>query len=108
VPQDECQSFLSKCYSESQYKYQFKTWGWKKNVPATKKAQMCEIERTRASLGKSTVMKYKGQDLDPNKLRRYAKMASRKDVVLPASRSQGLSDGGFFNSQHPLGNTMYS
>jgi hypothetical protein len=55
---------------------------------------MCEIERTRASLGKSTVMKYKGQDLDPNKLRRYAKMASRKDVVLPASRSQGLSDGG--------------
>ncbi|KAH8786356.1 hypothetical protein F5882DRAFT_497061 [Hyaloscypha sp. PMI_1271] len=92
---------------ESQYKYQFKTWGWKKNVPATKKAQMCEIERTRASLGKSTVMKYKGQDLDLNKLRRYAKMASRKYVVLPASRSQGLSDGGFFNSQHPLGNTIF-
>ncbi|PMD49347.1 uncharacterized protein K444DRAFT_298311 [Hyaloscypha bicolor E] len=92
---------------EPQYKYQFKTWGWKKNVPATKKAEMCEIGRTRASLGKSTVMKYKGQDLDLNKLRRYAKMASRKDVVLPASRSQGLSDGGFFNSQHPLGNTIF-
>ena len=99
----------NKLLSESQYKYQFKSWGWKKSIPASKKEQMIGIEHTRAALGKSTVIKYKGQEVDPNKLRRYAKMASRKDVVLKPRMSQGRpSDEGLFNSQHPLENTMYA
>jgi hypothetical protein len=98
-------------YSQSQYKYQFKSWGWKKSIPSSKKAQMCEIEQTRAALGKSTVMKYKGQEVDQtiqNKLRRYAKMATRKEMVLNPRMGQGRSsDEGLFASQHPLGNTVY-
>ncbi|PMD32035.1 hypothetical protein L207DRAFT_548557 [Hyaloscypha variabilis F] len=75
--------------NEPQYKYQFKRWGWKKSIPASKKAQMCDIGQTRANLGKGTVMKYKGQEVDENKLRRYAKMATRKDVVLNPGMSRG-------------------
>jgi hypothetical protein len=93
--------------SEPQYKYQFKRWGWKKSIPASKKAQMCDIEQTRANLGKATVIKYKGQEVDQNKLRRHAKIATRKDVVLNPGMSRGtVSDGGLFSSQHPLGNTV--
>ncbi|KAN0089874.1 hypothetical protein V8E51_018453 [Hyaloscypha variabilis] len=94
--------------NEPQYKYQFKQWGWKKNIPASKKAQMCDIGQTRANLGKGTVMKYKGKEVDENKLRRYAKMATRKDVVLNPGISLGrASDEGLFSSQHPLGNTVF-
>lgn len=95
--------------SESQYKYQFKSWGWKKSIPAAKKAQMCEIGQTRANTGKSTVLKYKGQEVDQNKLRRYAKVATRKDLVLKPGMSRGrASNEGLFPAQHPLGNTVYA
>jgi hypothetical protein len=95
--------------SEPQYKYQFKSWGWRKSIPASKKAQMCDIGQTRANLGKSTVMKYKGQEVDQNKIRRYAKAATRKDIVLNPGMSRGRAlDEGLFISQHPLGNTVYA
>jgi hypothetical protein len=69
---------------------------------------MCNIEHTRAGLGKSTIIRYKGQEVNPNKLRRYAKMASRKEVGLtPRMSSGGSSNDGPFSSQHPLGNTTY-
>ena len=96
-------------FSEPQYKYQFKRWGWKKSIPASKKAQMCDIGQTRANLGKGTVMKYKGKEVDENKLRRFAKMATRKDAVLNPGISRGKAlDEGPFSSQHPLGNTVYA
>ncbi len=95
--------------SEPQYKYQFKSWGWKRSIPASKKAQMCDIGQTRANLGKSTVMHYKGQEVDQNKLRRYAKAAIRKDIVFNPGMSRGRAlDEGLFTSQHPLGNTVYA
>ncbi|KAE9370227.1 hypothetical protein N431DRAFT_468295 [Stipitochalara longipes BDJ] len=94
--------------NEPQYKYQFKSWGWKKSIPASKKAQMCDIGQTRANLGKSTVIKYKGQEVDQNKLRRYVKMTTRKDVGLNPGMSRGRpSDEGLFTSQHPFGNTVF-
>ena len=70
---------------------------------------MCDIGQTRANLGKSTVMKYKGQEVDQNKLRRYAKSATRKDIVLNPGMNRGRAlDEGLFTSQHPLGNTVYA
>ena len=94
--------------SESQYKYQFsKKWGWKKNIPTSKKAAICELGQTRAALGKSTAAKYKGRGVDPKKLRRYAKDVARKEVALNAAAGgAGCRPGGLFGPGLPFGNRM--
>jgi hypothetical protein len=72
---------------ETQYKRQFGIWKWRKNVPTSTKAAMCDIIQTRAQLGKATKVKYKGQDLDSKKLRRFAKVKARQDKLKAAELS---------------------
>ena len=86
--------------SESQYKYQFKKWNWKKSVPSSKKAQIVELGQKRASIGKSTVAVYKGKQVDPRKLRRYVKGAYRKPGSLVAGPSNRLD-----SQEDTIGNT---
>jgi len=79
----------------------------KKNISAANKAQICEVVQTRAALGKSTIVKYKGKEVDEKKLRRYAKGRRREQLVLrsPAQHTE-YPGGGIINSSMPLGNTM--
>jgi hypothetical protein len=93
--------------SQTQYKYQFgRKWGWRKNIPSSKKAAICERGQTRAALGKSTVAKYKGKDVDPKKLRRFAKTAARKEITLGAPGEPAGQQGGIFGLVLPFGNRM--
>jgi hypothetical protein len=66
---------------ETQYKYQLKKWKLKKYIPSAKKSAMCDIYQSRAAQGRSTIVKYKGKDVDVRKLRRQAKTAMRRELV---------------------------
>ena len=93
--------------SEVQYKYQFKKWGWKKNIPATKKAAIVERGQTRAALGKSTTATFQGREVDRKKLRRQAKEATRKEIALKATADRAESQqSSLFGSVLPFGNRM--
>jgi hypothetical protein len=72
-------------FSETQYKYRFKQWGWKKNVSASKKRAVLDISQRRAQLGKATLVTYKGKQIDAKKLRREAKNVKRKEKSLTAT-----------------------
>ena len=65
--------------SETSYKYKFKNWGWKKNIPSSKKAAMCEIRQTRANVGKLSTLEYGGKEVSHQKLRRYLKTSMRQE-----------------------------
>ncbi|GME24874.1 hypothetical protein GTA08_BOTSDO05066 [Neofusicoccum parvum] len=67
---------------EHQYKFQFRKWGLKKNFRAKEKANIERMVMTRADLGRSTVVEYKGRKLDSEKIRRHAKNAKRREMVL--------------------------
>jgi hypothetical protein len=71
-------------HSESQYKYRFKGWDWKRNIPASKKQKINEYRQSRAQLGKSTTVSYKGRPVDDRQLRRQAKKATRVEMTLAA------------------------
>ncbi|KAI9690498.1 MAG: hypothetical protein M1822_009461 [Bathelium mastoideum] len=82
--------------NESQYKYRFfKKWGWKRNVPKTKKKQIVELGQSRALIGKSTTATYKGKPVDPKKLRRQMKDSYRASgsLVFGAQSSTDSHDG---------------
>ncbi|KAF8853073.1 hypothetical protein BDZ45DRAFT_599053 [Acephala macrosclerotiorum] len=74
--------FDAKMQSESQYKHRFKSWKWKKNISTAKKGQICEAIQTRAAIGRSVIVKYKGVEIDQRKLRRYAKGRLREQAAL--------------------------
>ena len=89
--------------SEAQYKYRFKKWEWKKNVPATKKAAIVERGQTRAALGKSTIATFQGREVDSKKLRRHAKEALRKEIALKATADRaGSQQSSLFGSVFPF------
>ena|SRR5579862_2403094 len=93
--------------SQTQYKYQFgRKWGWRKNIPSSKKAAICERGQTRAALGKSTAVTYKGKDVDPKKLRRYAKTVARKETAFGTTGQPVGQQGGLFGLALPFGNRM--
>lgn len=70
--------------NESQYKYRFKGWDWKRNITASKKQKINEYCQSRAQLGKSTTVSYKGRPVDDRQLRRQAKKATRVKMTLAA------------------------
>ncbi|KAF2736468.1 hypothetical protein EJ04DRAFT_542525 [Polyplosphaeria fusca] len=64
---------------EHQYKYQFKKWGWKRNLSSKKKAAITDALSSRASAGKmSSQIMYKGNRVEAEKIRRYLKDSVRK------------------------------
>ncbi|MCJ1428601.1 hypothetical protein MMC29_006511 [Sticta canariensis] len=73
------------------YKYHFKKWKLKKNIPTSKKEAMLRIRQQRTDAGKPTAFHYKGMKVDDNKLRRHVKESVRRDV---ARRSVAV-DGGW-------------
>lgn len=75
-------------YRVHQYKYQFKKWNLRKNVPSDAKTHIGRCLQTRAEAGRaSTTIQYKGHNVDPEKIRRYLKDKRRQDSILkvPAS-----------------------
>jgi hypothetical protein len=42
---------------------------------------ICDLIQTRAQLGKSSLVEYKGQEVDKLQLRRYMKTKARKDLT---------------------------
>ena len=69
---------------------------------------MFDVSQIRAAEGKSTVIKYKHHEIDPNKLRRHAKTVARNVVAMRASaEAERFPDGGLFNPSVPLGDTTY-
>jgi hypothetical protein len=79
-------------HSESQYKRQFGVWKLKKNISALKKTAICESVHTRAQMGKSSLVKYKGQNVDPEKLRRLLKTKRRREVKMEILMGAGYVD----------------
>lgn len=80
----------------------------KKSIPATKKSAMVDILQTRASASKSTVMTYKGKQVDLKKLRRAMKESAREKITMHAA-SAGI-EGDASVTPHtffPAGNRMY-
>ncbi|KAK2066627.1 hypothetical protein P8C59_000428 [Phyllachora maydis] len=65
--------------SERQYKSQFETWGWRKNIPNVHMARMVKIRDRRRAEGKETCFSVGGFDVDPERIDRYAKRSSQKD-----------------------------
>lgn len=69
-------SFLT--FSVNTYKYYInKKWKLKRNIPASKKTAILNHLQTRASIGRQTVVKYKGKTVDQKKLRRHCKSIIR-------------------------------
>jgi hypothetical protein len=80
----------------------------KKSIPSAKKSAMVDILQTRASAGKSTVMTYKGKQVDLKKLRRTMKESAREKITMHAASAgiggdTGIPPHTFF----PAGNRMY-
>jgi len=71
-----CQSANMRNYSEAAYKYRFKRWGRRKNIPSLKKEEILEIAQSRALEGKSTKATYLGRPVDKRRLQRQARQDS--------------------------------
>ncbi|KAF4306949.1 hypothetical protein GTA08_BOTSDO06015 [Botryosphaeria dothidea] len=66
-----------------QYKYQFRKWNLRKNVPSDAKTHIGRCLQTRAEAGRaSTIIQYKGHNVDPRKIRRHLKDKQRQDSIL--------------------------
>jgi hypothetical protein len=75
--------------SDTQYKYQFKKWGFKKNIQSSEKQSLIQIGQERAKLGKSTMVTYKGKPIASRKLHREVKKLARLKLRLnTAAESQ--------------------
>ena len=73
-----------------------------------KKSAMVDILQTRASAGKSTVMTYKGKQVDLKKLRRTMKESAREKTTMhAASAGIGGDTGTTPPTFFPAGNRMY-
>ena len=90
--------------SVHQYKYQFKKWALRKNVPSAAKNHIGRQLNTRANAGRvSTAIQYKGHEVAPGKIRRYLKDKKRQDSILKSSTS---SVGVTSNAKLAFGNNM--
>ncbi|KAB2573169.1 hypothetical protein BFW01_g4969 [Lasiodiplodia theobromae] len=71
-----------------QYKYQFKKWKLRKNVPSEAKNHIGRCLQTRAEAGRSsTAIQYQGHTVAPTKMRRYLKDRRRQDLILKGPTS---------------------
>jgi hypothetical protein len=82
--------------SEDGYKYYInKKWKLRKNIPASKKAAILAVLQTRESTKAEPVVKYKGETVNPEKLRRHLKLArshaSRKAMTRASAHESAIS-----------------
>ena len=67
--------------SAAQYKYQInKKWRLRKYIPESKKVAMNHRYQHLSTASMTAVIKYKGQEVDPRKLRRQAKTEIRRNL----------------------------
>ena len=93
-------------HSESQYKYRFnRVWGWKRNIPASKKQKINEYCQSRAQSGKSTTVSYQGRPVDDRQLRRQAKEVKRVKKTLAAPETPAFPIN-ICGSRNPIGRRM--
>jgi hypothetical protein len=78
-------------------------WGWKKNIPASKKAEIIKRAQERAKMGKSTLANFHGRQVDTRKLCRQARKAIASNM---SSDRQGQQLAGIFNSVLPFNKRM--
>jgi len=80
----------------------------KKSIPAAKKSAMVDVLQTRASAGKSTVMTYKGKQVDLKKLRRVMKESARQQITMHAAGTRIEGEASITShTAFPAGNRMY-
>ncbi|KAF1955045.1 hypothetical protein CC80DRAFT_475126 [Byssothecium circinans] len=66
---------------ENQYKYHFKKWKWKRNIPSQKKASIATQLESRAQAGKMTgAITFQGRPVEMHKIRRHLKNSVRTKV----------------------------
>ncbi|KAF2644412.1 hypothetical protein P280DRAFT_504011 [Massarina eburnea CBS 473.64] len=66
---------------ENQYKYHFKKWNWKRNIPSQKKASIATQLESRAKMGKTaSTISFKGRPVEMHKIRRHLKNTSRANL----------------------------
>ncbi|KAF8246419.1 hypothetical protein K440DRAFT_662174 [Wilcoxina mikolae CBS 423.85] len=86
--------------SEPQYKYKFKKWNIKKNIPSTKKKAMWDTYKERKKIGKSTKFIYEGKEVSTQKLSRWmkdkGKFPSPEPAVSPENGNSPLASGQMF------------
>jgi hypothetical protein len=64
------------------YKFRFKKWGWKKNIPAKKKAAILDSLETRPGGYRNTTVRFKGRNVDGRRLLRAAKDDHSTEITL--------------------------
>ncbi|KAF4544584.1 uncharacterized protein LTHEOB_6154 [Lasiodiplodia theobromae] len=89
-----------------QYKYQFKKWKLRKNVPSEAKNHIGRCLQTCAEAGRtSTAIQYQGHTVAPAKMRRYLKDRRRQDLILKGPPS-GI--GVVANSKLAFGKNIFT
>jgi hypothetical protein len=85
---------VATCNRESEYKYHFKKWKWKKNLSSSKKEKLLKIRQKRAEAGKSTLFQdeISGKRVDEKQLRRYLKESMRRDTARMHARISNPMD----------------
>ena len=91
---------------ESQYKYHFKKWKWKRNISTSKKEALCKIRNTRAEAGRSTQFEYHGKTVEEKKLRRHMKNNIRKGPAMLRPANDKMDWKILTGSTFKLGNSM--
>jgi hypothetical protein len=68
-------------FSKHQIKYNIRKWKLKKSIPAQKKTKMYRMVESRAAMGKSTLLEYRGKSVGRKKLIRHEKDLAKKRLV---------------------------
>lgn len=80
---------------EDGYKYYInKKWKLRKNIPASKKAAILAVLQTRESTKAEPVVKYKGETVNPQKLRRHLKLVARSHATTKATTRMSAHESG--------------
>lgn len=97
---------FSRSDRESQYKYHFKKWKWKRNMSTSKKEALCKIRNTRTVAGRSTRFEYQGKIVEEKKLRRHMKNNMRKGPAMLRPANNEMDWKVVTGSAFKLGNSM--
>lgn len=94
-------TFRLTCLSSSgvdKLKYQLQRWNIGANLPARVKRTICKaVQRRRAKLDRSTVVRYKGEPIDPQKLHRWLRQEEANSSITLQPTASGSA-----NNRRPI------
>jgi len=103
-------SALTAFCRESQLKYRFNQWGWKRKISASKKDKVADKLAARA--GKESALTYKGRNLDLKKIQRHMRDQEKKQqqqlVLEPGSSEARTQHTTFSALSGVVGSRMYN